>query len=676
MKKWISSLAVLAALAGAFIPSSRATITNTTTRTVCSTGNGVTTNYVIGFPFADNDDIDVYLVTDATGAATQLTYGVGAGKFTITGGDPGTTVVMGTAPASTQHCVLARSAPRTQTVDYDENSAFPADDHEETMDKFAQILQELDYSASKSPIYDTPADGDVLKHNGSTWTLFDLDSALESALGVGTLISGPASSTDNAIPRFDGTTGVTLQNSNITISDAGVINVPGLTANTAVYVNGSGDLASSTVPATATPASTTDNAVVRWDGTTGAAIQNSGISISDAGALNIPSLTPNTVVYVNSSGNLASSTQSSVTTPTTTTDNAIVRWDGTIGSAVQNSAPTISDAGVITVPALTVNQAVYVDGSGALASSTQSVLAAATSTDNAIVTFEGTAGTQLRNSAPTISDAGIINVPSLTANAFVYADGSKNLGTSTPTVAASPLSVATKTAAYTLTDNDDVLFVSASAPGYVITLHDPTTAIKKEYKIIRTDNAPSNPISLDPTGAATIKGRSSVRMFTQYETAILIPDGTNWQVVSHKTDTPYNSWTPNLAGFGTETSVVGLWHRKDAFANVDVTFVTGTPSGEHQMPMPAGLYLDITGHAQSGIVGAAMSVKAAATFAHSYTSGRIASLWFDAGSVTNLFFVNGGESATWRKELDAGWVDASTSVKIQGYNIPIEGWDW
>lgn len=38
-------------------------------------------------------------------------------------------------------------------------------------------------------------------------------------------VSGPGSSTDNAIVRFDGTTGETIQNSTATISDAGLLNV-------------------------------------------------------------------------------------------------------------------------------------------------------------------------------------------------------------------------------------------------------------------------------------------------------------------------------------------------------------------------------------------------------------------------------------------------------------------
>ena len=45
--------------------------------------------------------------------------------------------------------------------------------------------------------------------------------------GTGDII-GPGSSTDNAIPRFDGTTGKLLQNSGVTIDDSDNMSLPNL----------------------------------------------------------------------------------------------------------------------------------------------------------------------------------------------------------------------------------------------------------------------------------------------------------------------------------------------------------------------------------------------------------------------------------------------------------------
>jgi hypothetical protein len=54
--------------------------------------------------------------------------------------------------------------------------------------------------------------GDWLIFNGSTWQKID-----QSEVGD---VSGPSSSTDNAIARFDGTTGKVIQNSGVTIDDS------------------------------------------------------------------------------------------------------------------------------------------------------------------------------------------------------------------------------------------------------------------------------------------------------------------------------------------------------------------------------------------------------------------------------------------------------------------------
>lgn len=45
-------------------------------------------------------------------------------------------------------------------------------------------------------------------------------------IDLGTYTQGPASATDNAVARFDGTTGKILQNSLVTIDDSGSQNIP------------------------------------------------------------------------------------------------------------------------------------------------------------------------------------------------------------------------------------------------------------------------------------------------------------------------------------------------------------------------------------------------------------------------------------------------------------------
>ena len=76
-------------------------------------------------------------------------------------------------------------------------------------------------SAYSIPLTDG-TNGQVLKSNGAgaaTWQN-------ESGGGGGGDVVGPASATDNALPRYNGTTGKLLQNGTITEDDNGIITMP------------------------------------------------------------------------------------------------------------------------------------------------------------------------------------------------------------------------------------------------------------------------------------------------------------------------------------------------------------------------------------------------------------------------------------------------------------------
>lgn len=129
-------------------------------------------------------------------------------------------------------------------------------------------------------------------------------------------VDGPASSTDNALARFDGTTGKLIKNSGITVADGasgtlsgtntgdqnlfGIIAVAGqsnvmadatndtltLVAGSNVSITTNATTDTITINATSSgdvagPSSATDNAIARFDGTTGKLIQNSGVFIYD-----------------------------------------------------------------------------------------------------------------------------------------------------------------------------------------------------------------------------------------------------------------------------------------------------------------------------------------------------------------------------------------------------------
>lgn len=113
----------------------------------------------------------------------------------------------------------------------------------------------------------------------------------------------------------------------------------------------------------------TDNAVLRADGTGGSTAQSSAITVDDNGAVTVPEIAaPSTpasgkvAVYAKSDGklyikddagtetDLTATSSGTIGGSTGATDNALLRADGTGGSTLQASAITVDDNGGITVP--------------------------------------------------------------------------------------------------------------------------------------------------------------------------------------------------------------------------------------------------------------------------------------------------------------------------------------
>ena len=116
---------------------------NTTTSTVSYTGDGSTVNFPVTFPFqgtAATSELQVIERTIATGAETTKSYST---HYTVTGGNGSTGVVVaGSAPADTVQWHIRRNTTQTQLTDYVENDAFPAETHENALDRLTMLAQD------------------------------------------------------------------------------------------------------------------------------------------------------------------------------------------------------------------------------------------------------------------------------------------------------------------------------------------------------------------------------------------------------------------------------------------------------------------------------------------------------------------------------------------------------
>jgi trimeric autotransporter adhesin len=184
----------------------------------------------------------------------------------------------------------------------------------------------------------------------SSSTFWRGDGAWSTPSGSGDVV-GPASSTDNAIVRFDSTTGKLLQNSTVTISDAGAIAAASLTLTTDLAV-ADGGTGAGTFAA---------NGILYGNGTgaIGAtAVGTAGHILTSNGAGVAPSFQ-------------AGGGGGDVSGPASSTDNAVARFDSTTGKLLQNSTVTISDTGVLTASADSLIHGITIGrGGGGLSNNT------------------------------------------------------------------------------------------------------------------------------------------------------------------------------------------------------------------------------------------------------------------------------------------------------------------
>ena len=129
------------------------TVSSTTVKNSYS-GNGSNNTFVYGFKIFANTDIQV-TIRSSTGTETTKSLTT---HYTVTGvgSASGGNVVFtsGNTPSASETVVLIRNVPQTQAIDYIANDPFPAETHEEGLDRATmttqQVQEELDRSIKLS----------------------------------------------------------------------------------------------------------------------------------------------------------------------------------------------------------------------------------------------------------------------------------------------------------------------------------------------------------------------------------------------------------------------------------------------------------------------------------------------------------------------------------------------
>jgi hypothetical protein len=163
----------------------------------------------------------------------------------------------------------------------------------------------------------------------------------------------------------------------------------GIIVDVSTPVSGTGDVTSSSL--------SLDNQIVRFDGTSGKVIQNSGITIADG-----------------ASGTLSGTNSGDVTLDSTVTDILTITGQAISADDQGSDKLVFWDESQSKLTSLTVGSGLSITGTTITATGSGDVVGPASSTDNALVRFDGTTGKLVQNGQITESDTGdLANVNSI-----------------------------------------------------------------------------------------------------------------------------------------------------------------------------------------------------------------------------------------------------------------------
>ena len=125
------------------------TVSSTTVKNSAS-GDGSTTGFTYSFKIFADTDLEV-IIRSSTGTETVKTLTT---HYTVSGaGDAsgGTvTFTSGNIPTATETVVIRREVPQTQAIDYIANDPFPAESHEEGLDRATMTIQQMQEELNRS----------------------------------------------------------------------------------------------------------------------------------------------------------------------------------------------------------------------------------------------------------------------------------------------------------------------------------------------------------------------------------------------------------------------------------------------------------------------------------------------------------------------------------------------
>jgi len=360
-------------------------------------------------------------------------------------------------------------------------------------------------------------------------------------------------------------------------------------SNTAANYRGFKAPASVTTPGSwAVPAADgTNGQIIKTDGSgnlsfTDTAINVSGTVTETHGGTNQTTYAKGDTLYAS-----ATDTISKLSGNTTTTKKFLVQT----GDGTSSAAPVWNTIVAGDVPTLNQNTT----GTASNVTGTVAIANGGTGQTSQTAAFDALAPTTTKGDIIASNGSDNVRVAVGSDGTFLKADSGAASGVSWASPAGANLAVRSVTTTDSPTTADDILTLSGAS--FTVTL---PTAVGNTGKILRLHHngtSLSQKYTLNTTGGQTIGGiaSGSYILTTKGEVLVIYSDGTNWQILEHKTATGENTWTPTFNGVSASSSVSGVWWREGkffcmrAFASFD-TVTTGT----FRCTFPTGVALDTT----------------------------------------------------------------------------------
>lgn len=170
------------------------------------------------------------------------------------------------------------------------------------------------------------------------------------------------------------------------------------------------------------------------------------------------------------------------------------------------------------------------------------------------------------------------------------------------TGAVARMSVATKTADYTLTNSDDMILADASGGAITLTLPAAAANSGKVFRFKKTDTT-FNAVTIDGNASETIDGSTTAKLVTQDEYLAIACDGSNWEIIDRRYPKVWTSYSMTIGAVtsaptkGTAARDEARWMRvsDDSIMinyNYRQTVAGSGGTGTYIFQLPTGLTID------------------------------------------------------------------------------------